>query len=135
MRLNFSTLYLFGDQRFRGYCLLVFDRCHAESLDELTPVNFQGFMSDLQTSVKALRQALNPDHMNVEQLGNSIPHLHWHIIPRYRTDPRWGRPAWEGWPRNEFVDNRAALEEDDTATLVESIRNALLGQIESIEGS
>jgi diadenosine tetraphosphate (Ap4A) HIT family hydrolase len=32
--------------------------------------------------------------MNVAALGNQICHLHWHIIPRYQADPRWGAPIW-----------------------------------------
>ena len=35
-----------------------------------------------------------PDHINIASLGNVMPHLHWHIIPRYRADPRWGGPIW-----------------------------------------
>jgi len=32
--------------------------------------------------------------MNVAALGNQMAHLHWHIIPRYESDPRWGGPVW-----------------------------------------
>jgi diadenosine tetraphosphate (Ap4A) HIT family hydrolase len=44
----------------------------------------------------ALAKALNPDKMNYELLGNGMPHLHWHLVPRYKTDPMWGRPIWTG---------------------------------------
>jgi diadenosine tetraphosphate (Ap4A) HIT family hydrolase len=30
--------------------------------------------------------------MNYETLGNSLSHLHTHLIPRYLADPRPGRP-------------------------------------------
>ncbi len=39
-------------------------------------------------------RTVRPDHINVEALGNMIPHLHWHIVPRYWDDPRWGAPIW-----------------------------------------
>ena len=34
--------------------------------------------------------------MKNELLGNSMPHLHWHLVPRYMSDPMWGRPIWAG---------------------------------------
>jgi diadenosine tetraphosphate (Ap4A) HIT family hydrolase len=30
----------------------------------------------------------------VERLGNTVPHLHWGLIPRYKNDRRWGHPIW-----------------------------------------
>lgn len=95
-QLSISTLSLYRDQRFKGYCLLNFDPRDATNLDELSDAEYQAFMLDLRKASKAIRAAVNPDHMNYELLGNVVPHLHWHIIPRYRTDPRWGYPIWEG---------------------------------------
>ena len=23
-----------------------------------------------------------------------VPHMHWHIVPRFRDDPLWPRPIW-----------------------------------------
>jgi diadenosine tetraphosphate (Ap4A) HIT family hydrolase len=123
--LRISTLYLFRDQRFRGYCLLVFDRYHATSLVQLSLDEYRAFTEDLRQAGAALEAALRPDHMNYELLGNSGPHLHWHIIPRYRNDPRWGRPVWEGWPRNEFNINRVVLSDPMYQDLIARIRACL----------
>jgi diadenosine tetraphosphate (Ap4A) HIT family hydrolase len=60
--------------------------------------------------------------MNVESLGNVMPHLHWHVIPRYKTDPRWGAPIWPSDLR-EQIDRR--LLDDDRAVLLLELRNAL----------
>ena len=30
--------------------------------------------------------------MNYETLGNSLPHLHTHLVPRFAEDPRPGQP-------------------------------------------
>jgi diadenosine tetraphosphate (Ap4A) HIT family hydrolase len=93
--LSISTFYLNRDQRFRGYCLLIFDARHATGLEELTPDEYSAFMADLRRATQALRAVVQPDHMNYECLGNSVPHLHWHLVPRYRDDPRWGNPIWD----------------------------------------
>jgi diadenosine tetraphosphate (Ap4A) HIT family hydrolase len=42
----------------------------------------------------AIVRSFAPDHMNYESLGNVVPHLHVHLVPRYRDDPRWGAPIW-----------------------------------------
>jgi diadenosine tetraphosphate (Ap4A) HIT family hydrolase len=123
--LSISTLYLFRDQRFRGYSLLTFDQHHATALEELSKGEYSTFMHDLRQAATAIRSALNPDHMNYECLGNSSPHLHWHIVPRYKHDPRWGQPIWEGWQRNEFTINRFVLTDEEYAGIIERIRTSL----------
>ena len=123
--LSASTLLLFRDQRFRGYCILRFSQRRVTSLESLSDEEYSSFLSDLRTASRAIRSALNPDHMNYELLGNTDPHLHWHIVPRYRSDPRWGQPIWEGWPRNEFNLNRQTISEAEYAVTVAGIRQAL----------
>jgi len=123
--LRISTLLLFRDQRFRGYCILSFAPWNATSLESLSDEEYQAYFQDLRAASAAIRKALNPDHINYELLGNSNPHLHWHIMPRYKTDPRWGQPIWEGWPRNEFNDNRYTLPETEYTQIANSIRDCL----------
>ncbi len=124
--LSISTLYLHRDQRFRGYSFLIFDARHASCLEELDNAEYQDFMRDLRVSATAIHSALNPDHMNYECLGNSHPHLTWHIVPRFKNDPRWGQPIWEGWQRNEFNLNRFVLTEPEYALIIERIRLRLV---------
>ena len=64
----------------------------------------------------ALATALKPDKMNYELLGNAQPHLHCHIIPRYKTDPMWGRPIWTGNRK------RTRLSHDAYADIVKKIK-------------
>src|SRR3954463_857003 len=71
--LSISTLYLYGDQRFRGYSVLAFDARHAVALADLSSGEYASFMDDLRISVRAITRALQPDHMNVEQMGNALP--------------------------------------------------------------
>jgi diadenosine tetraphosphate (Ap4A) HIT family hydrolase len=109
-------------QAYRGYSVLVFDPRHATTLTELTERERTLFMSDLCRAQGAIQRVLKSDHFNVECLGNQIPHLHWHIIPRYKSDPRWGLPIWM---TNETELPRTQLAPLDRATLVENLRNAL----------
>jgi diadenosine tetraphosphate (Ap4A) HIT family hydrolase len=57
--------------------------------------------------------------MNVEVFGNQISHLHWHIIPRYENDRRWGGPIWTTTEEEMEIIN---LPNNEYRELVEEIR-------------
>jgi diadenosine tetraphosphate (Ap4A) HIT family hydrolase len=122
--LSTSSLYLSKNQTYRGWCQLVFDPRHVARLDQLTPDEWRGLAADLYKAQRAIVEVLQPDHVNVESLGNVVPHLHWHIIPRYRTDPCWGAPIWPG-PDGSMPDTR--LPDEVRQALIASLRGALAG--------
>ncbi len=121
--LSISTLYLAREQRFRGYCFLVFDPYHATDLAQLPADEYGAFLHDLRRAGLALRSVFQPDHMNYECLGNGGPHLHWHLFPRYRTDPRWGHPVWADLPPAAL--QLVTLDDPEYHEMVERIRAAL----------
>ncbi len=42
----------------------------------------------------AVRRVAKPDKVNLASLGNVVPHLHWHVIPRWNDDSRFPAPIW-----------------------------------------
>jgi diadenosine tetraphosphate (Ap4A) HIT family hydrolase len=42
----------------------------------------------------AVRDVMQPLKVNVASLGNVVPHLHWHVIPRYADDAHFPAPVW-----------------------------------------
>lgn len=121
-KLSVSSLYLSKDQTYRGTCGLIFDPRHVTRIDELSAVEFSAFSQDLFRAHAAIVQVTRPDHMNVALLGNSVPHLHWGIVPRYRSDPRWGLPIW-GSSRKEISEVRVSA--DEQQALIAELRRAL----------
>jgi diadenosine tetraphosphate (Ap4A) HIT family hydrolase len=109
---------------------LVYDGPHATRLDQLPPDAATAFMSDLLRVQRAIVEVLKPDHVNLELLGNVIPHLHWHIVPRYKTDPRWGSPIWM---TDERAMPRVLLSEVARASLIGSLRSALAVHLNAYE--
>jgi diadenosine tetraphosphate (Ap4A) HIT family hydrolase len=97
--LTVSSLYLARNQAYRGACALIFAPRHAARIDQLTAEEWQAFSADLRVAHAAVLETFRPDHMNVALLGNSVPHLHWGITPRYRGDPRWGHAIWTTSPQ------------------------------------
>jgi diadenosine tetraphosphate (Ap4A) HIT family hydrolase len=93
-RLTIASLYLQKIQTYRGHAVLVFDPRHATRLTELSADERRSLFDDLHASQSAVERVTGPDHVNVASLGNVVPHLHWHIIPRYVNDSRWGGPIW-----------------------------------------
>lgn len=92
--LSVSSLYLARNQTYRGHCQLIFDRRHVARPDQLSVEEWRELSEDLFKAQGAIVRTVRPDHLNVESLGNVVPHVHWHIVPRYRHDPRWGAPIW-----------------------------------------
>jgi len=116
--LDVSTLYLAKNQTYRGHCLLILDLRHATRPDQLSASEWGDFCADLQRAEIAIVRAVQPNHVNVASLGNVMPHLHWHIIPRYRTDPRWGGPVWP-----EDAEHRLSVDEE--YSLIVALRSTL----------
>ena len=71
--------------KVRGYCCLVAKR-HAVELHDLTAEEATGLMRDVQRVSRALQAITGAVKLNYEVHGNTIPHMHVHMIPRYRGD-------------------------------------------------
>jgi len=121
-KLGASTWYLPHNQMYRGHGVLVFDPRHATRLDELTAAEWSAYAVDLQRVVRAIASVCHPDHMNVESLGNVMPHLHWHVIPRYKDDGRCAAPIWAADLAQQPERRLAAV---DRAGLLAALRAAL----------
>ena len=97
-QLAISTLYLERIQTYAGHCVLIFDPRHVTRIDELSADEWQLLAEDLRVAEQAVYECFKPDHINIASIGQMVPHLHWHIIPRYVDDPRWGGPIWTTQP-------------------------------------
>lgn len=93
--LQVSTAFLASNQICRGYTVLIYNKAHVTELFELEKEDRTAFLEDSVKVAKAIYDAYHPHKMNYELLGNLVPHLHWHIIPRQKKDPlelHW--PIW-----------------------------------------
>lgn len=108
--LTVSTAFLYPDQAVRGRCLLTL-REHCTELFHLTPAMRNALMEDVSRVAEALFRALHPVKINYELLGNLVPHIHWHVIPRFRDDGVYPKPIWTGQlpPRTLAVAERDDL--------------------------
>jgi len=83
-----------GDhQFFSGYTLFLCKE-HKVELHELEPYFREKFLKEMSYVAEAVYRAFKPKKLNYECLGNTDPHLHWHLFPRHENDPRPQGPVW-----------------------------------------
>ena len=78
---------------FPGFCRIILQR-HVKEMTDLAPQDRARLMNAVFAVEAALRELMQPDKINLASLGNAVPHLHWHVIPRYRDDSRFPGPIW-----------------------------------------
>lgn len=76
----------------RGYTIVIWRGRHVAEPTELTGDEAAAYWSELLAVGRALEAHLEPVKLNYDLLGNSLPHLHTHVVPRFADDPR------PGWP-------------------------------------
>ena len=84
--------YLDRDEAVRGYVVAFFRGRHVVEPTDLTDDDTERFWREVRIVTRAIEAEYAPLKMNVLFLGNTMPHLHAHLIPRYRDDPDAGGP-------------------------------------------
>ena len=91
--LGLSKAYLHDDQFFSGWTVVVFKR-HATELFHLAPTERIQLMEEVNLVAKVVAVVYEARKINYELLGNQLPHIHWHVIPRLANDPAPLEPIW-----------------------------------------
>ena len=101
---------------FPGFCRVIWQR-HVAEMSDLSPNDAHHALNVLLATERAVRHTVRPDKINLASLGNVVPHLHWHVIPRWHDDSHFPAPIWAGAQRSagkrpapEHAALRSALE-------------------------
>lgn len=89
---RFSDAYLQRADVQRGYTVVIWRGRHITEPTELDASEAAGYWAEVLAVARALIAVYRPVKMNYETLGNSLPHLHTHLVPRFTADPRPGQP-------------------------------------------
>ncbi len=92
---SWAECYQKAQGRLFGKCH-VLSKKHSEHFYDLSKEDMASFMSDVQKVAKALHQVTGAVKINYEIHGNSMPHLHAHLFPRYIDDDFAGAPIQYG---------------------------------------
>lgn len=119
-RLGVCRVLLMRDSTY-PWLIAVPERDGLRDLDELTDLDREQVMAEIDRISKAMKAVFAPYKMNVAALGNVVEQLHIHVIARFQDDPAWPSPVWG---RNAPVDYDDALLDKTLARL----RDALADQ-------
>ncbi|MBV8959425.1 MAG: HIT domain-containing protein [Actinobacteria bacterium] len=78
--------------RLPGYCVVAWRHGHVAEATELEADAATRYWSDVLAVSSAIDGEFTPMKMNLLTLGNWVPHLHTHVVPRYVDDPAPGQP-------------------------------------------
>lgn len=90
---------------YPGFCRVIW-RDHVREMTDLSPKARGHLMQVVFATESAVREAFRPDKINLASLGNLTPHLHWHVIPRWREDTCFPSPIWANSRRPSMMSGR-----------------------------
>ncbi|MDR5853547.1 HIT family protein [Caballeronia sp. LZ062] len=106
-----------------GFCRVIWG-AHVAEMSDLADADRLRVMTAVNGVERAIRRVLVPEKINLASLGNQVPHLHWHVIPRFSNDSRFPLPVWA--PRQRTVSEAQLAKRRAQATLLsEAIRREL----------
>ena len=81
------------DANYPCFCRVILNQ-HAKEMTGLPPEQRQRLMNVVFAVETAVREIVQPDKINLASLGNVVPHVHWHVIPRWADDANFPDAIW-----------------------------------------
>jgi diadenosine tetraphosphate (Ap4A) HIT family hydrolase len=96
--LPLSELRLQDDGRF-PWAVLIPRRAEAVELADLSRADQRVLLDEIAEAGRLVRAVgaawhLPVEKLNIANLGNVTPQLHWHVVGRRAADPCWPGPVW-----------------------------------------
>jgi diadenosine tetraphosphate (Ap4A) HIT family hydrolase len=102
---------LVDDASYPGFCRVIWDE-HVKEMSDLRAADRALLMDAVWKVEETLREIMQPDKVNLASFGNVVPHLHWHVIPRFKGDAHFPNPIWgevKRTPDSSELSRRRAL--------------------------
>ena len=114
---------LAGEPDYPAFCRVIW-KTHVKEMTDLAEADSSHLLRAVLVVEQVLREMLRPDKINLASLGNQVPHLHWHVIPRFMDDAHFPDPVWMARKR----EGRAHM------INVQGLREALIVAIDAADG-
>ena len=110
---DFCRIVMVDDANYVGFCRVILNN-HIKEMTDLSEAERMHVMQTTFTVEQVLREVLQPTKINLASLGNKTPHIHWHVIPRYKDDAFFPGSAWSARTQQTLA---STLEERKRKTL------------------
>ncbi|MBW8329281.1 MAG: HIT family protein [Thiobacillus sp.] len=90
---DLCRIVLADEPDYPGFLRVILN-AHIKEMTDLSVADQQRLLQVVLAAESALREVMAPDKINLASLGNVVPHLHWHVIPRFADDPHFPNPVW-----------------------------------------
>lgn len=90
---DFCRVIRVDEPDYPGYCRVIVN-AHLRELTDLDRADQYRLWNVVAAVESTLREIMRPDKINLASLGNQVPHLHWHVIPRWQSDATFPDPIW-----------------------------------------
>ena len=68
---------------------------------------------------KAIYDLYHPDNLNYATYGDGVPHVHVHVVPKYKDGLNWGSPFDDTLPK-------VLLSDEEYTEMVNALRTEIL---------
>ena len=134
----FCRIVSIADPDYPGFCRVILNR-HVAEMTDLADDEQQELMRIVFAVEAVVRSVVKPDKINLASLGNMVPHVHWHVIPRWREDRCFPNPIWAAAQREATASQAtapAAIDPTRVRQLADKLANELdkrLGPTEELQ--
>ena len=82
---EYLRVILANEPDYPGFCRVIWSK-HLAEMTDLAIEDRSLMMRTVMKVEQAILDVMQPDKVNLAALGNMVPHLHWHVIPRFKVD-------------------------------------------------
>lgn len=112
-----ATVYLNRDQKHTGRCIVALNT-HKTEYHQLGEAERNAYFAAVAATARAIDAVFHPDKINYATFGDLVPHVHVHIVPKYKDGLQWGAPFDDSVPKQ-------LLTEEEYEQMIAKLRAAL----------
>jgi len=97
---------LANEPEYPGFCRVILTQ-HLAEMTDLAIEERSLMMRTVMKVEQAIIDIMQPEKVNLAALGNMVPHLHWHVIPRFHKDIAFPGSVWSAPQRQSDPEHLA----------------------------